>query len=70
MTDNTDSTNFASTNLVSGSWNSDTNEMRITFGRGKTYVWDQISESQWIGLKSAPSPGNYLRDNFPAGSPE
>jgi hypothetical protein len=65
-----ETTGFASSNLNSGSFNSETGEMRITFSRGRTYVWTDVSESEWIGLKSAFSPGNYLRDNFGPGEPE
>ena len=69
MADTTDSTNFSSSNLVSGSFNSDTNEMTVTFHGGKPYTWTDVSASQWQGLKSAFSPGRYLRDNFGPGEP-
>lgn len=61
---------FASSNLQSGSFNSDTGEMHIVFRGGRSYVWQDISPGQWIGLKSAFSPGNYLRENFPDGTRE
>lgn len=73
MTDDSskiDTASFASSNLASGSFNSETGEMRIVFSRGTPYLWTDVSPEEWASLKSAHSPGNWLRDHFPPGERE
>lgn len=60
---------FASTNLDTGQYDADTKTLTITFLKGQSYQWDRVDPVMWDRLKSAPSAGIFLRENFGTGTP-
>ena len=51
---------FASSNLLSGSYDSDTQELEITFQSGEAYSYQNVPQGIWAGLIAAGSPGGYF----------
>ena len=62
-----DETIFASSNLDSGQYDEETRVMRITMQSGRSWLWDRVDPVMWDRLKSAVSPGQFLRYYFPPG---
>ncbi len=60
---------FNSSNIDTGTYDPDTRTMTITFNKGATYTWDRVDPVMWDRLKSAPSAGRFLRENFGMGTP-
>lgn len=55
-----DETTFASSNLSSGTWDSDTDTLTIEFTGGSSYDYFNVPRSVWQGLKGADSAGSYF----------
>ena len=51
---------FASSNLLSGSYDAETQELEITFQSGEAYSYENVPQGLWAGLISAGSPGSYF----------
>lgn len=51
---------FASSNLSSGQWDSDTDTLTLTFADGARYDYLNVPRSVWQGLKGAESAGSYF----------
>lgn len=55
-----DRTNFRSSNLSEGVYDSATQTLQIVFQSGATYEYTNVDPATWAALKSAPSPGAYF----------
>jgi hypothetical protein len=51
---------FTSTALTRGAYDTETEELEITFGSGRTYTFENVPEAIWNGLRDASSPGTYF----------
>lgn len=56
-----DTTTFAgSSNLASGSYDDETQELTVEFRSGETYAYRNVPQGIWAGLKGAGSAGSYF----------
>lgn len=55
-----DTAAFESSNLRSGVFDDRDGTMTITFVDGRTYVYRNVPQGVWEGLKAAGSPGSYF----------
>ena len=46
--------------IITISYSYDDNRLSVTFVNGKTYVFDKVQRSEFIGLKYAESIGKYF----------
>lgn len=68
----TEAVTFDSSNLANGEWHcvvdagdtSDVGELKIMFNNGGIYVYHEVPEFVWYGLKTAESPGAYFHANI------
>ena len=51
---------FSSSNLLSGSYDAETQELEITFQSGEAYSYQNVPQGYWAGLIAAPSAGQYF----------
>ena len=51
---------FQSSMLESGSYDSDTQTLTITFANGQSYQAEDVPASVWQGLRQASSPGRHF----------
>ena len=56
--------NYTSSNLKSSSYNSKTKELIMEFKKGGKYAYSNVPIQTVIGLRSAPSKGNYFNKNI------
>jgi hypothetical protein len=54
----------SSSNLSEVSYNSETQEMVITFKTGNQYSYRNVPQSVYMSLQRAPSPGSYFYKNI------
>lgn len=59
-----------SSNLQEVSYDSETQEMVVTFQTGNQYLYRNVPQSVYMSLQRAPSPGSYfyrqIRSSYPA----
>jgi lysyl-tRNA synthetase, class II len=53
-----------STNLSEVTYDSDAQEMEITFQDGASYLYHNVPVGVFIGIQHAPSPGKYFYQNI------
>jgi hypothetical protein len=51
---------LTSTALSRGTYDTETNELEVTFATGRTYTFENVPEAIWDGLRDASSPGTYF----------
>jgi hypothetical protein len=57
-------TDFTSTALSRGEWDSDTQSLRISFAQGREYTYENVPEHVWNALRDSSSPGAYYTTNI------
>ena len=55
-----DTAGFSSSNLLSGSYDAETETMTIQFHSGHTWEYRNVPQGIWEGLKAAASAGSYF----------
>ena len=55
---------LASSNLAGCDYDSDAQELTITFRSGSTYVYEGVARTIYDDLRTSPSPGRYFQSNI------
>ena len=55
---------LSSSNLSSASYDSDAAELTIEFNNGSAYIYSNVPQGVWAGLKATGSPGSYFHNSI------
>lgn len=53
-----------SSNLDRVDYDSDTQEMTVTFKDGRAWKYDTVPQASFLGIQNAPSAGSYFSSNI------
>ena len=57
-------TEYESSNLKSGNYDTNTKKLRITFNTGSTYEYDDVPHDVFAGMNLSESTGKYFNQNI------